>query len=61
MIIYHQNNVAAFAGRHVWYWPLQALLHPRVSVTSAAAANVLASQMRNTFRMAFGRVFGRVN
>lgn len=21
MIIYHQTNVAGFAGNHVWYWP----------------------------------------
>lgn len=38
MIIYHQNNVAAFAGNHVWYWFLQPLvqLHMRIGVSPAA-------------------------
>ena len=37
MIIYHQNNRGAFARNRVWYWMTQPLLHPRISVTSAAA------------------------
>ena len=39
MIVYHQNNVAAFKGGHVWYWPTQPLViqHQRISVTSALA------------------------
>ena len=38
MIIHHQNNVAAFAGAHVFYWMLQPLFQYRISVTTAAAA-----------------------
>ena len=32
MIIYHQNNVAAFVGAHTYYWPLQPLLYLYVSI-----------------------------
>ena len=38
MIIYHQRNIAAFAGNHIVYWigqPLRIRQH-RISVTSAA-------------------------
>lgn len=38
MIIYHQNNVAAFAGNYTWYWQFQPIIYSRISVTSAAAA-----------------------
>ena len=40
MIIYHQDNVAAFAGAHTWYWLLNPLLFQRISVTSAAVGVV---------------------
>lgn len=36
MIIIHQDNVAAFAGAHIWYWPLNPLLNRKISVTTAA-------------------------
>ncbi len=63
MIIYHQNNVAAFAGNHVWYWPLQPLgqLFHRVGVTPAAGGAVLISQARTVSRFVSARVYGRVN
>ncbi len=32
MIIHHQNNVAAFAGNHIWYWPLQPVVQLRARV-----------------------------
>lgn len=38
MIIHHQDNVAAFAGAHTWYWPLNPLLFRRIAVTSAVVA-----------------------
>jgi hypothetical protein len=37
MTIYHQNNIAAFAGNHIFYWVGQPLFHQRISITSAAA------------------------
>ncbi len=36
MIIYHQNNVAAFVGAHTWYWSLNPITKQRISVTTAA-------------------------
>lgn len=38
MIIYHQSNVAAFAGNYTFYWMGQPLLQSRISVTTAAPA-----------------------
>ena len=36
MIIYHQSNVAGFAGAHTFWWPGQQLLQPeRITVTTA--------------------------
>ena len=32
MIIYHQNNVAGFAGNHVMYWPTQPLVQQHVRI-----------------------------
>lgn len=37
MIIYHQNNIAAFAGNHIFYFQFQHLLHSRISITAGAA------------------------
>jgi len=61
VIVYHQRNVAAFAGNTVWYWPTQPLLGWQISKTTAAAASVLVSQSRSGFRFVFSRVYGRVN
>jgi len=61
MIIYHQDNVAAFAGAHTYYWLPRQLILGRVSVTSAAVAAVLISQARASARFVFARVSGRVN
>ena len=41
MIIYHQNNVAAFAGNHVVYWVGQPLLGYRISDTSSAGISLV--------------------
>lgn len=60
MIIYHQDNVSAFAGNHTYYWPTQPLFFQRVSATSAVVDQLIA-QARATFRFVFSRVFGRVN
>ena len=38
MIIYHQNNVAAFVGAHIWYFQFQPVLQSRISVTTVAPA-----------------------
>ncbi len=61
MIIHHQNNIAAFAGNHVIYWVGQPLFQFRISITSAAAAEVLISQFRQKFRGVPARLWGRVN
>lgn len=45
MIIYHQENVAAFAGQQVWYWQFQAVLQSRISATTAAAAGRIMSSL----------------
>ena len=36
MIIYHQENISAFAGNHIYYWIGQPLFAQQISVTSAA-------------------------
>lgn len=59
MIVYHQNNVAAFAGGHTNYWPGQ--LQQRVSITTAAPSNEEIEQARSISRFMNSRVFGRVN
>jgi hypothetical protein len=61
MIIYHQSNIAAFAGNHVFYWIGQPFLHPRITITSAAAAVTLIAQSRTVSRFVSARVYGRVN
>jgi len=61
VIIYHQSNVAAFVGGHIFYSPVQTILRQRISVTTAAAANDEIEQSRSVFRFVFSRVFGRVN
>ena len=61
MIIYHQNNVAAFTGNPVIYSVLQSFLVQRISKTSAAAAVSLIAQARSNSRHVFSRTFGRVN
>lgn len=61
MIIHHQNNVAAFAGNHVWYWVGQPLFQWRISVTTAVGGAVLISQFCSLFRAVPTRIFGRVN
>jgi len=52
VIIYHQNNLAAFAGNIIWYWPLQPLgqVFMRVAVSPAAgAANQLILSTRGYY------------
>lgn len=61
MIIYHQRNLAAFAGNHVYYWLPNQIVEARHSITSAAAAVSLIAQSRASGRFVFSRVFGRVN
>ena len=62
MIVYHQNNVAAFAGNHVYY-----MLRPHgyasylVSVTSAAPSVTIIAQARTVARFVQSRVYSRVN
>ena len=47
MIIYHQNNIAAFAGNHRYYTSMQNIFIPwnRVSITSAAAPGRIMSSI----------------
>lgn len=61
MVVYHQRNVAAFAGNLVWYWAGQPFLHQQVSITSAAASVTIVAQARSVSRFVGARVFGRVN
>ena len=61
MIVYHKSHVAAFAGNHTVYWPVQPILRQVITVTSAAAANNLIEQARSIARFTHSRVFGRVN
>ncbi len=37
MIVYHQSNLAAFAGNHVYYGLEQTFVKLMISVTTAAA------------------------
>ena len=57
MIIYHQNNIAAFAGNHVFYSPLQSFLLQRVSITSAAAAGGLFLKQPDLTGLVVGGAF----
>ena len=41
MIIYHQNNVAAFAGNHVVYWVGQPLLRYQINNTSSTKISLV--------------------
>jgi hypothetical protein len=61
VIIYHQNNIAAFAGAHIWYSPVQSVLVQRITETSAAAAVTIVAQARSAHRFIMARVHGRVN
>jgi hypothetical protein len=62
MIIYHQDNVAAFAGAHTSYVVAQQFwFQSRVSITAGAAANETIEQARSISRFTFSRVFGRIN
>lgn len=61
MIIYHQDNVAAFSGGHTVYWIGQPLQAQRVSKTTVAAANEEIEQARSISRFMHSRLFGRVN
>lgn len=45
MIVYHQDNVAAFAGAHTHYWQFQPILQSRISATTAAAAGRIMSSL----------------
>ncbi len=45
MIVYHQDNVAAFAGAHTHYFQFQPILQSRISATSAAAAGRIMSSI----------------
>ena len=40
MIIYHQNNIAAFAGNHIWYWPLNPLIQRHIRIAISPTAGV---------------------
>lgn len=46
MIIYHQNNRAAFAGNHRWMWPGQPHFHSRVGSPGSATPSI---NLRITF------------
>ena len=61
MIIYHQNNLAAFAGNIKGMWQFQPFMTHRISVTSAAALNNTIEQSRANMRFVASRLFGRVN
>jgi len=61
MIIYHQDNVAGFAGAHTYYWVGQPMFGGRVSVTTAAPSNEEIEQTRSVMRFVYSRIFGRVN
>ena len=38
MILHHQDNVAAFAGGHTYWWLPQQIVNGYISVTTAAVA-----------------------
>lgn len=59
MIIYHQSNVATFAGNHTLY--ATAFVQSRISATSAGAGPSLIVQMRGIQRFVSSRIFGRIN
>ena len=61
MIIYHQNNISAFAGNHAVYWPFQPIIKTRISSTSAGPSVTIIAQARGLHRFIQGRIFGRVN
>lgn len=62
MIVYHQDNIAAFAGNHTFYWIGQPIIQSgRITLTSAAAANEEIEQARSIHRFMYSRIFGRVN
>lgn len=48
MIIYHQENVAAFAGNHTWYFQFQPILQSRISATSAVPAGAIINQLQQS-------------
>ncbi len=50
MIIYHQNNVAAFVGAHTWYWSLNPITKQRIAVTTAAVPGQ-PFYLRDTYTM----------
>ncbi len=62
MIIYHQKNVAAFAGNHRYLWLPQQVIVSRIAVTGAAPpGDDTIAQSRSQHRFVFSRVHGRVN
>lgn len=66
MIIYHQNNIAGFVGKHVWYWSLQPIIqsHIRIAVTnikvhrSVTLITNLAVIDGSTFRVRIQQIIG---
>jgi hypothetical protein len=62
VIIYHQRNVAAFAGNHTyWFLPKQVQVTRVTAAGGAGPANNEIEQARGLFRFVHTRVFGRVN
>lgn len=60
MIIYHQNNVAGFAGAHVWYWPVQPIVQPHIRISVAGALLAAHSQIADVVhRNEIASVFSR--
>lgn len=71
MILHHQDNVAAFAGGHTYWWLPQQIVHGYISVTTAAVAVfdertagghvVIAFTTGDTFRLRVQRTSGSDN
>jgi hypothetical protein len=60
MIIYHQRNVAAFAGNHINWWLPQQLIISRVSITSAAPTEeMFGRHMKSIPDLGIGDYAGR--
>lgn len=58
-MIYHQKNIAAFKGAHVYYW---GVVNQRISADGGAGpSDELIAQAKSMSRFTFARVFGRVN
>lgn len=49
-MIYHQNNRGAFARTRTFLWIGQALLHPRIAITSGAPPAPAAGNFKPVYR-----------